>query len=434
MKKILLATSTALLVLSASGASAGDSVTISKAQFNKLVKRVAELEKATKSSTDKGLGLKIQMKPSPKIESADGEFSFQPFGRLHVDQTWFGDDLHDHGDNSDVRRARLGFKGKLAKDWKYKIELDFGSEASNVKDTHIAYTGLKSLTGLKKTTLKVGNFKPFQSMGNLTSTNYAEFIEESPAVNVFTRDESIGAGLQLADSNWSFSLGAFGADVGVDDQDDDEQWSLDTRATIAPINEKGRYLHLGASASLRTPGAENDSVRFRTRGGTVSGDRLVDTGTINNVDEYLVYGAELAGVYGPLSLQSEILFTDVETNGASDPSFTSWYAQAGWFITGESRPYDAASGTFKRVKPKSPFSLTDGGLGAWELAFRYSNVDLNDGNVTGGELDLYTIGLNWHVSNHVRFMLDYSQAETDANAVVPNDEPNIVLLRAQVDF
>ncbi|RLA40798.1 MAG: porin, partial [Gammaproteobacteria bacterium] len=47
------------------------------------------------------------------------------------------------------------------------------------------------------------------------------------------------------------------------------------------------------------------------------------------------------------------------------------------------------------------------GWGAWEGAFRYSNLDLTDGSVDGGEMDIYSLGLNWWLTQATQFSLNY---------------------------
>ena len=80
--------------------------------------------------------------------------------------------------------------------------------------------------------------------------------------------------------------------------------------------------------------------------------------------------------------------------------------------------------------PSEPFSLKRGGWGAWELAARYSYVDLNDrfqsgealsadpAAVDGGRQRAYSFGLNWYPNDLMRLMLDYDHVDYDkANGV-----------------
>jgi phosphate-selective porin OprO/OprP len=145
-------------------------------------------------------------------------------------------------------------------------------------------------------------------------------------------------------------------------------------------------------------------------------------------------------VYGPLSVQGEYFHNSINRKAATDLSVNGWYGQASYFLTGESRPYSAKSGTFGRVKPNNPFSLKEGGLGAWELAARYSSIDLNDGTaLQGGAVKDITLGVNWYLNSHTRLMANYIMVDSDAvkpsgSNVAANDDPNIFLVRAAVDF
>ena len=40
-------------------------------------------------------------------------------------------------------------------------------------------------------------------------------------------------------------------------------------------------------------------------------------------------------------------------------------------------------------------SVYQGGKGTWELTGRWSSIDLSDGAVQGGEMDIASLGLNW---------------------------------------
>jgi len=75
-----------------------------------------------------------------------------------------------------------------------------------------------------------------------------------------------------------------------------------------------------------------------------------------------------------------------------------------YFLTGEHWGYDRRQGRLRRPKVNENAFLVrdeDGklchGLGAWEVAYRYSWVDLNDNGIDGGQTSQHTFGLNWYL-------------------------------------
>jgi phosphate-selective porin OprO/OprP len=123
------------------------------------------------------------------------------------------------------------------------------------------------------------------------------------------------------------------------------------------------------------------------------------------------------------------------------------YAQVGWFLTGEHRPYDRACGAIDRVKPFANFffvNTSDGrafGSGAWEIAARISYLNLNDENVRGGELTDFTAGLNWYWNPYTKVVFNYIHAWNDAETIDPatgrpigNNNTDIYAGRVQMDF
>jgi phosphate-selective porin OprO/OprP len=110
------------------------------------------------------------------------------------------------------------------------------------------------------------------------------------------------------------------------------------------------------------------------------------------------------------------------------------YAQAGWFLTGEHRPYDRRLGTIDRVIPKENFGYNAaGGSGAWEVAARFSWLNLNDNGIQGGQLTDWTAGVNWYWNPNTKLVFNY----VHARASVPGSDQSqtdMFGLRAQVDF
>ena len=44
---------------------------------------------------------------------------------------------------------------------------------------------------------------------------------------------------------------------------------------------------------------------------------------------------------------------------------------------------------------------------AWEVAARYSYLNLNDGPIQGGVLSGLTLGLNWYLNTNLKFQFDW---------------------------
>ncbi|HIF91885.1 MAG TPA: hypothetical protein EYQ60_01965 [Myxococcales bacterium] len=70
-----------------------------------------------------------------------------------------------------------------------------------------------------------------------------------------------------------------------------------------------------------------------------------------------------------------------------------------------------------------------GHWGAWELAARFSLLDLDDGVVRGGQLRDITAGINWHLYSNFRWMLNYVLSDKKGEGIT-----NIGQMRFQLDF
>ena len=200
--------------------------------------------------------------------------------------------------------------------------------------------------------------------------------------------------------------------------------------------DKAHLLHLGLGYShkFRDKNISGARLRFRARPEThITDMRLANTG------RFLADGADLinpeaALVYGPFSAQGEYFWLQTDAPDVNDPRFEGFYLYGNWFITGESRKYSQKGGTFGRVKPKNNFHFGQPGWGAFEVALRYSVLDLTDSEIEGGEQQNITAGLNWYINPSIRFMFNYINADLKNRENVPNDKINIFQARFQVDF
>ncbi len=199
-------------------------------------------------------------------------------------------------------------------------------------------------------------------------------------------------------------------------------------------DDKSKLLHVGASGSFASLDGSATSSEDHEPEVHLAPD-FVDTGNFGPTEDSTRYGAEAAFVYDSFSVQSEYMQKGYSVDGGSDPVFDSWYIMGSYFLTGEHRPY--SGGSFSRVKPNSNFLSDDGpGMGAWEVAARYSTMDLNDAGITGGETDIITLGVNWYLNPSVRLMANYTSADvTDAAGVPGTDgDGDFFSMRFQIDF
>jgi len=203
-------------------------------------------------------------------------------------------------------------------------------------------------------------------------------------------------------------------------------------------------LHVGGGYSYRNAIKNSPATKtFSTKNDAYWGPTVATTGALT-LSDYQLANAEMALVFGPLSLQGEV-FTAIANplNPALDKAtLNGGYAMISYFITGEHRPYKRENGTFTRVKPYENFfrvRAEDGcvytGKGAWEMAYRYDYVDLsndvnaNVANIAGGS----TIGLNWYLNPYTRVMWNYVHTDCHRNGTGAG-AIDAFLMRAQVDF
>ena len=62
-------------------------------------------------------------------------------------------------------------------------------------------------------------------------------------------------------------------------------------------------------------------------------------------------------------------------------------------------------------------SVYQNGKGAWELATRWSSIDLTDGPVDGGEMDILSLGLTWWLSSIFNVSLNYRYITDDKDGL-----------------
>lgn len=352
----------------------------------------------------------------------------------------------DVQDGADFRRARLAAAGQAWDNIAYMLEMDFAFPGRpSFMDV---WMDIDDVVGRSK--LRIGQFRQPFGMDGLTSVKEMTFLERGLPF-AFLPFRQIGAMIHgnspdelatWAVSGFRYPTDTFGGNVG-----DNGGYGMATRVTglLLAGGDGSALLHVGGGYSYIDPA--NDLVRYRNQPeifvGETGGGALVPTGVPSNLPPFVDTGliatdnvnlanVELAMSYGSLYAQSEAVFAVVDQQNGSSVTFPGAYAYAGYFLTGESRQYNGKNGVFGRVKPNQSVGK-DGGIGAWELAGRWSYIDLNDANIQSGRLNNLTAGLNWYLNPNTKFQFNYIHAMLDSPI---NDESSADLfaMRAQVDF
>lgn len=348
----------------------------------------------------------VEWKDGLNFKSPEDGVSMKLGGRILNDWAWFSERKNAQvstADATEFRRARMYLSGKLGGGLIFKSQIDFSSGEVAFKDMYMGIEGLPVVGELT-----VGQqHEPF-SLEELTSSNYITFMERSPAA-VFDVERNTGI---MVKNGWAKErvLASFGIfrDTGETGKGSgDAKYNYSARLSGLPYEdtEHHRLIHVGVAGSFRKTQEGVYQVSVKPSSHLTSSILKSDELAAN---EYLLAGFEAATVWGPFSLDAEYKLADINVAMGDNPKLSGFYLSGSWFLTGESRPYKHSEGAFGHVKPSKPLGT---GAGAWEVAARVAHVDLADAN--GGQLDDYTLGINWYANNNARVMLNY--VYSDAN-------------------
>jgi phosphate-selective porin OprO/OprP len=384
---------------------------ISDQEYDELKKK-AEAEK-------EGPEWKAYWKDGLRVERKDGKIKTRWGGRIMLDwanisaDETFEDALVAEGESGplegtgvEFRRLRFFTSGTLYETMGYKLQIDFAGQDADIKD---AYIDFLKVPYVGTNVIRIGHNKEPISLEELTSSKYITFMERLNKRLVW-------------EAGYYYDVGDSG-----DFFDDYSNTNLSLRVAGTPwYRDKTHLLHLGLgySRKFRDRNRSGARLRYRARPEThITDVRLANTGRFF-ADGADLLNPEVALVVGPFSAQGEYFYVKTDAPDSNDPRFDGW----------ESRRYSQKGGTFSRVKPKNNFHIGQPGWGALEVALRYSELDLTDKSIEGGEEQDITGGINWYINPSIRFMFNYVKADLKNRENVPDDKIDIFQVRFQVDF
>jgi len=372
---------------------------------------------------------KITTKGKLKIEGADGNWSFQPIGRIMVDYIDTDEDGSGAGniDGWELRRARLGFQGKVY-NWGYKFEADFAGGDASLKDAYVSY-GTK-LAG-NKFGVKIGQSHVPFGLNTKISSKYMSFLDRPWfADNSISPARQPGFVVSLADPKYRWAVGAGYQYAGGSSYKGfsggealkENGKTIAVRGHVVPLmKDKKHMLQIGAGYLNLSD--DPDSFKFEQRLVSHIDNAKHLSGTASDFDGADAYTVDALGIYGPFHAMAEYVNYDMDSNSGDDVEVSGYAVEAGYFITGESLKWK--KGYTSGIKPMSA-------SGAWQVVARYEQTEVEEDLVGDDEADKFSLGLNYYPTQNTRLMLNYEKVlDVDVNGVDADFEPEAIKFRAQ---
>lgn len=401
-----------------------------KAEMLRLQARIEALEAARATDpvaatrqADAGDAVPAVAPPAPAMAGSDkasgastaDEKKLRLAGRVHTDVYAFDEDRFDLSGGAELRRARVEWYpqfGEWGADVVFELSGDGGGEGLRELMVHRSWGEAR---------LQIGQFKPFRSMAEQTSSN-SLVVPERPflsASGVFSgRQFQQGIGILSDVGQARVGFSAFSLrDQGTVRNDG---WGLAGRVTATPWRDADGLLHVGGWLSLERASADTPALRARVEYAGRRGPRDSLASTIPGLDDGAVdaAGLELAWQRGGWLLQSELGRVRYR-DGTDSTELDSGYLQGSYLFNGAHRPYKSAAGAFNRPSLDGP---------AWELTARIDYIRVD--GLPQGEVRSTVLGLNYHFSDHLHWLLSYTLGDSD----VSNDQTRQLALRTQFIF
>ena len=369
------------------------------------------------------------------INSPDGKVKLKLGGRTYLDfaaisgSEGIKNGPGGTGTGVESRTARLYVAGTVYENLAYKSQFDFSGGAVTLKDLYIAIKHIPAIG-----TLKIGHFnEPFGLEEHTRRRSVTLRERAQPSSFAPSRTAGTAVGHHYLDQRLNVSVGGF-HDYGKNGHSFAKEgaYNLTGRVTAAPVfaDDGATAVHVGVSYSHQFRNPNGTQPHFKQKPESHLAEYFVDTGAIA-ADGVDLVGVELAGVLGPASLQGEYSLASVDPQSGSRALLQGFYVEGSVFLTGEHRNYVPKKGAFGRVKLQKHFDPKAGTWGAWQLAVRYSQLDLSDEGIAGGKAQDVTAGINWYLFPNMRLLANYVYSKASKKY---DGHANIFQMRAQLDF
>jgi phosphate-selective porin OprO/OprP len=331
-------------------------------------------------------------------------------------------------EGGEIRGFRIGVIGTLNFEhrWIYTVfgavnSFDRGfDQAKNDSFTWFDYR--LDIPVFSSQTLSIGKQKEPINMERTMSIFALPFQERTVAADVLFPSRNFGAILSgnALDNRLSWAGGVFNDSLISDGNRSDNTTVYTGRLTYIPLmtKDESNLVHFGVG--YRYSDAKLPFRRTQTPETNLA-PIFIDSGDPFLASHGETWNYELSYRRGPTWFDSEYTRVSLADSPYGDLEFTGYHIAASWLLTGEMRGYNKKSGSFRMVPIARP--VDRGGMGAWELGLRYSRLDANNRGLFAGDIDVYTLALNWWLKSNTSVSLNWKHVALEK----PEPEGTVLL-------
>jgi len=394
------------------------------------------------------------------IKSSDGQFSISPYGYVNTDYRAYQGD----GAPSDtflLRQARFGFQGSYGSHFDFAILADAAATSGSV--VRDVYLNVRYRPELQ---FQAGQFKaPFGQETGIGDTNL-DFVDRGfqsmlyPSAATAYRSPGAAFHGDIDGGVMQYWLGAFNG-KGYALANTTNQPEVVARLRFYPWRKTNsvwlKQFAFGGSADFaRSRGLSGDQSFSATLPDAAYTffPQFAINGNIqryNGEFTYIKSRFALRGEFDQLNMDR----TNVGSLQAGGLGFLSlppirakaWDLSTTYLLTGEKRP---ENGTPRVNHPTFGPDTPGGqqrGLGAWELAFRFTGIQANEPGVNfenyytpgyvsafNDHTDEFTFGLNWYPNYWVKYVLNVGIDQLKEPSVNGQEPQNFYVITQRLQF
>jgi len=413
----------------------------------RILERKLEIEKEEAAAKQKAAPVFTASSSGFFLKSADGAYLIKFRGYFHSDSHVFISDKTQLGTDTFVlRRVRPIVEGTLAKNFDYRIMLDFGQGTATLQDLHLDANFIPQFK------IRFGKFKSPFALERLQSATALTFIERAfPTGLGPNRDTGVMVFGELFKGALEYSIGAFNGvlDGSSGDLDASDSKDITGRIFALPfVNQSSEALKgLGfgisgdignqdgsaAAPNLSSYRTSGQAVFFRYRSDATAAGTAIAAGQRVRISPQGYYYA------GPFSLMAEYTISSQKMRRdttAARIAHSAWQVTAAFSVTGDKN-------SFQGLTPKTVFDPAKGTWGAFEIAFRVHAVDLDDDafpvfanpKSSATKATALVGGISWYLNKHAKFIVNYEQTSFDGGAAT-GDRPmeKVFMSRFQIGY